>query len=262
MKQTNKNKELNLNYKEMIFSMKNLETGNVRSIKKNLRMNIFQPTSVTKETRLRTVLLWFLKMTEPCQNRYQRMHKIFKPYLAYPLLKLVKWVIGKKHMIKNEDILKNWYNNYIRIHHHCAHEAVDGIWERIILHKFKPKERNKRLKSVKERLPSSYMFRKFFMDLWTTEMLEDTADRQWCNEYVLRLTHEVMMLHGLTVEEREKVPLPDVYPAFTSKTAFQPNFFIENGLRAVWKSPVERKKALKEEKKKQKENGKNKTKKS
>lgn len=261
----------------------------LQTVPVKIRTSIFQPSSMQKSwfrTKVKKLGEWLIDMTTPHQNRFIRLHKILKPYILYPAFKLIKKIIGKQVIKDDTEIVGQWYNNHIRIFRHCFYESADDIY-RILVHNQKcTNMKGKKLKEYKELNPTGQIMldnynkkwlnlkglnslnvRKLACDIWVTSMLEDTADREWCNSFMLRSAIEVGAMYGIPWEELKKIPLPGQYPVFTSKKAYMPEYFMNNARAPVWVHPNRREEVIKKQKQMEEElkrmkNGKDKDKKS
>lgn len=220
----------------------------VNRLVKTIRTNIFQPNHV-KESWLRKYLKMLLKMTESRERTYVKIHRWLKPYLFYPLLKLMKWIMKKDLIKSDDDIVKEWYNNNIRVFRHCFHESVDDIW-RIMLYNGDKKRKEtyangqEYLETFKNNVKDNQFHplfaRKLMCDFWVTEMLWDTVDREWCNFFMCRSAIEVCRMYDINPEEIKKIPRPGQFPMYLSDKAHNPMYFRNNVMAPVWLHPNER----------------------
>jgi len=195
---------------------------------------IFRP--LEKESKfkvwLRRVLLEYVKNSSPAMKRYRRIHHWGKRMVFQRGLKLLKRVLGK-YMIKGEeDIEKYWFNNHLRIFHHSF---IYGLKDAFKFHFFgmKSPEYKARYNNDPEQFfyefaikPNYWSWdnRSSIINLWITEILEDTFDREWINMAMMRICHEMMCLYGVSPEEMAKVPKPGQYPIYMSPNEFNPQY--------------------------------------
>jgi len=76
--------------------------------------------------------------------------------------------------------------------------------------------------------------RQTIIDIWLTEILEDTVDREWFNFSILRLTRQMMKFYGISPEEIKKIPRPGSYPIYKSSNDTNPEYHIQNIHHPVW----------------------------
>lgn len=76
--------------------------------------------------------------------------------------------------------------------------------------------------------------RKTIINIWMTEVMEDTVDREWFNFSVLRLTRQMMHLYGVHPTEIAKIPKPGEYPIYKACIDYNPDYHINNANRPVW----------------------------
>ena len=217
-----------------------------KSNKVKVWSSIFQPSSI-KFTWLnyfyRKTLIKMLDLSYGNNQRFFVLHTILKKWLLYPCIKLFHSIVSKYTVKHDKDIIQDPHNNHIRLFRLCFGDAVNDIWYRIawpqwqhkqeMLHKSKRQWKFKTFRSLMNVCENSWSYkaRMLARDVWVTEMLEDTADREWCNSFCSRLTHNMMKLYGVPEEYRKLVPLPDQVPAFVSKNHIDNDYF---GKMSVW----------------------------
>ena len=260
-------------YLDLTVEVRDNKTGDLVDTKTiRTRSNIFQPNKCNSSKivdgkeyeptnrlmlRVRGWLRWCNDLTYPYYRRWWFIHLFVKKRLLYPSFKFLEWLLKRYIVTSDDQIHKSWYNNHIRIFNHCWHSAVDDIYRVLIWNqeKMKCKVIGKPFTDTPDEFINkhckhqSVRWRKLMCDLLVTEMLEDTADREWCNFFVLRVCHELMSLYGLDVDQRKRVPVPGEYPVYLSKTPYYPDYFSQNVMRDKWLHPDEREKLIKRLKK-------------
>ena len=247
----------------------------IRTETKSIRSNIFRKDSHGTDEKdtsrfvfwLRMKLLFLLDLTFPDKRRFFRIHYVLKHWLLYPAFKIIMKVIGKSLVTEDSQIPPYWYNNHIRLFRWCLKESFDDIWRiQIAMQKAKTREMvgdrfnaesKIRLDGVRSRKGMSCnKARHLAADIWITEMLEDTVDREQCNFLCSRIFHEMAWLYGVDINEAMKVPVPGKFPVYVSKTQYDPQYFISGANYPVWIYPESRNKVKEED-----NNGKDKNKK-
>lgn len=228
------------------------------------RINIFQPVDCNRgwfKKKLMKLAQLLADLSLPGESRDVRIHKFLKNMLLRPALKIMQHTVGKKYIIKEDkDIVRQWHNNHIRIFRHCYHQSTDDIYRLLIYgasyNSARGKTKETFVKEYKDgneflekhkanwikkgALHHGYFLRNLLCDIWVTEMLQDTADREWCNFFNMRVCHEMMQLYGVSMEERKKVPMPGQYPLYTSGGPYDHEYFVNNVMIPEWIHPIDR----------------------
>jgi len=221
-------------------------------LNKAMEDGIFLPVT-TKEGWIHKLLVklfrWFvnkgdkvLSQTTPQMRRWNLLHLLLKDRFMHPLLKLINRFIGK-HLINDFDKIPNTnWNNSVRMFYYNWLEATKDIWSQWVYNQIqsspnsKPKEKvlkaDEILKSSMEL--RSYKARKLILDILTTMILEDTADRFWVNDFMLRNWHTMSKFYGISEEELNKVPTHKEFPMYLSKSPKDPKFFAETVNIPIW----------------------------
>ena len=262
-------------YINLLIDLKDKETLQLIE-RKNIRTrcNIFQPSKTRKSIKvdnevyestskpvlwLRRMCMWFMDMTHADYQRWWFIHLFVKKRLLYPAFKLLERLLARYMVTEDKQIYSGWWNNHIRIFRHSWHQAVDDMYGILIWNQSRSRAMmlGKEFKDTQEQFikrhskHQSVRWRKLMCDIQVTEMLEDTADREGCNFFMLRACHEMMMLYGISVEERKKVPLPGQFPVYLSKGPHYPEYFKQNALTEKWLHPRERDKLMRIQKRKE-----------
>jgi hypothetical protein len=221
------------------------DKGNRKS--KFIRTNIFNDGNKRDgklSSRLREYLIKKLVLMRPEHKRFNTIHKKLKQLFLYKGIKISGWLIRKFLVVEDKDIDSQPYNNFIRMFRYCWGESVKDIWRVYIYRqkKFKGKLNEGEtpetiIKRVQDKNSRSYMARMLARDIFVTEMLEDTADREWCNYFCLRLTHLMMEHYGVSPKQRSKVPLPGEYPVYESQQSRHIDYFVKFINDKVWHKP-------------------------
>lgn len=213
-----------------------------------MKKNIFR-VPVAKPSRWFRLKLWLfrkllaryeehLKRSSPEGRRWRWVHLFAKDKLIYPGLKLLEYAMRKKEVVKKfEDIPAEWWNNHARMFYWNFDEATKDIW-RVMVHRqlAMAKEKWSPEDLLQQGLNGrSYKNRMLFCKLWTTLILEDTADRFWLNAFMIRNCQSMMAFYGVDFKEQAKIPSIGSYPIYTAKTGTDPEFFFKNKDTPVWK---------------------------
>jgi hypothetical protein len=211
---------------------------------------IFRPSKKPSKfkTWLNTKLINYLEKNSENGKRFKAIHILLKRRLVCPSLRFVRWLLRKHIIDSDEKIPKEWYNNHARIFYDSFHQGHGDMWKLMVYRQneisyaegtsaCKPNDTaDEYLAHLKKINHPSYMYRKYIIDIWVTEILEDTADREWLNFSMMRLTHEMMELYGVHPDERNKVPRPGQYPIYLSGGPNNPPYFIANRNMPIWRN--------------------------
>ena len=215
-------------------------------INRLMQKQIFRPSKPTGRFKnwYRLQLLKQLSNCEAGKPRYVRIHGLLKRRIVQPAIGIVKWLLRKHIVTRDTQIPHEWHNNHIRIFRHCFYQANWDMWERMVWvqHKAMMQAQGKPI-GFKDSLDyvewqskaESYNFRTSLIDIWMTEVLEDTADREWLNFAVLRITKETARHYGVTEAELAKIPNPGEFPVYLACGPNNPPYFIENANHPVWR---------------------------
>jgi len=182
--------------------------------------------------------------------RFRLIHHNLKRGIIHPILNFIKHRFSSVLIKSRSDIPDTWYNSHLRIWYDSHITGLDDMWLHLHLHMARL-QRNKYhvmavtrfgesytdvqyLSMIKETCHISHDNRKLLIDLAITEALEDTIDREWLNNSVMRITHNMMKLYGIDEKERNKVPLPGKFPVYASYTGFYPEYFNKNKDMRRW----------------------------
>ena len=218
-----------------------------------VRSNIFRPISPHASIggkwtiRFRKLLVKLIDLTFPTQRRYFYVHTIVKDWFTRPALKLLVRVMGKNLVTEDSQIPQHWYNNHIRLFRWCFDRGLKDMYEKWVYNQLCLNGQNTGEPVTEDPVQfmhrsikgQPYRFRKTFLDIWTTEMLEDTADREQCNFMVMHIAHQMMQLYGVSPEERRKVPVAGVYPMYLAKGPHWPEYFVRHAMFPLWRQPQE-----------------------
>jgi len=159
-------------------------------------------------------------------HRYGRVHLIAKNWLFKPSLKIVKKAIGRYAIQSLDDIPDKPYNVHHRIFYHSWQDGlidtfVGPLWDK---GQKRPESRQFQDKEayVQWLVESKYWSwdnRSSIINLWMTEIMEDTFDREWLNYFMLRMYHELHSHYG------GNVPQPNEYPHYVGIVADNPDYF-------------------------------------
>jgi hypothetical protein len=157
-------------------------------------------------------------------------------------LKLFKRVLGKYLITSLDDMEAKPHNNMPRIFYYCWKETLDDtfvekIWRPQYLDPNypahdSPEEFIKYMKDIKH---WSRYNRSSIIDVWMTEIMEDTFDRDWLNLFMLKMYHEIHDLYD------GEVPKPEQYPLYMTQTRNNPLYFAVFNTYPLW-HPKEKKK--------------------
>jgi len=242
---------------ELDCKIKNKKTGKEKMVK--IRNNIFRDMPNISNTRkfiynsMVKIVQWQVDKVSKItidDRRFNRIHKVVKVRIVHNALKFLEKVIGKYIIKSSDDIPKKWYNNHLRILYNCWELSIRDMFEILTYNQIKFNGNEKKRKKFLKDYPTAKKFvdksgvnkqrswtsRMMLMRLYMTEVLEDTADREMMNFFMMRVTHEMMMFYGVDVNERAKVPLPGQFPVYYSKTGSYPEYFIKGRNLPVWNS--------------------------
>lgn len=230
--------------------LKDKKTGENKT--KFIRTNIFNDgnkvDTSTWSARFREHMIRRLVMMRPEHKRFNKVHTWLKKFFLYNIINFSSKIINRYLITKDEDIDRYAHNNHIRIFRWCWGESVKDIWRIYVYRqrKFKGKLTDKQgnemtsddiVNKAINKKSRSYMARQLARDVFVTEMLEDTADREWCNYFVLRLTHEMMNFYGVGAKARKKVPNPGEYPVYESQDQRHIGYFMQFIEEPTWIHP-------------------------
>jgi hypothetical protein len=176
-------------------------------------------------------------------ERFRQIHVWAKNKLAYPLLKQFEKILGRFLIKSIDDIPEKWFNNHMRMMYYSWDQGLEDMW--MLQHRaMNPRKaieygtpENYMEKYIKHKYGPGNKYRKMIFQIWLTEALEDSIDREWFNMFTMRLTHEMMKHYGVSKEEMDKVPKVGKYPIYKSGIEYNPQYFIENRDMKVWKKP-------------------------
>lgn len=245
-----KNKQYNTS-DYVSVGLKDKKTGGQKT--KFIRTNIFNDgnkvDTSTWSARFREYMIKKLILMRPEHKRFNKIHTWLKQFFLYNIITLSSKIINKYLITKDDDIDRYSHNNHIRMFRWAWGESVKDIWR---IYVYRQKKFKGKLNINKEgntetsddivnnaisRNRRSYMARQLAKDVFVTEMLEDTADREWCNYFVLRLTHEIMKFYGVGGKARKKVPVPGEYPVYESQDKRHINYFMQFIEEPTWIHP-------------------------
>lgn len=177
------------------------------------------------------------------RKRFNVVHRYVKNRLFYPLIKFFSKNMGK-YIIKDiNDIEPVWHNNFLRMYYHSFEVGLKDMW--IYMHR----EMNQFKKSkfpglsnyyenyVKTRYDKGNWGRQEIVNIWMTEVLEDSIDREWFNMSIMNLVHTAMEFYNISPDERKKVPRPNEFPVYKSSNEKNPEYFVKNMKYPVWQCP-------------------------
>jgi hypothetical protein len=184
-------------------------------------------------------MIKYLNDTHPAKSRFMRIHVLVKAKLVFPGIKFLKWLL-REYLVKDLNSIPNtWYNAHHRMFYWCWDRALEDEWR---LHYYDTNPDNPKSKGLTSdefydkvrKTNKSHIFRMNIIQIWMTEMLEDTVDREWCNFFVMRMTHEMMKFYGVSEAEMKKVPMPGEFPIYKCGIQINPPYFMMNRHRRNW----------------------------
>ena len=189
----------------------------------------------------------FLQYTSPEMRKWRWVHKVVKKRLIHKLLRFIERFMGKYVLSGFDEIKVCWWNNHIRMLYNCAELALDDMYTHMIyegnvtMNKINGKEPpvfDEYMNTAKK--SPSYLARKLLLRLWTTEVLEDTVDREWMNMFMMRA---YWAMHDFY---KGKVPRPGQFPVYDTTKPRSIVYFFQNRNMPVWQ-PQELNKEVKED---------------
>ena len=173
------------------------------------------------------------------RKRFHIIHRVIKNSLIYPVLFFIEKRIGKYLVRKIDDIPEKWFNNHIRMFYHSFNKGLFDMW----IYKYRGLKSKRTGKTDGEYLNDfifkkrnlSHWSRSMLINIWCTEVMEDTIDREWFNMSIMNLAHRMMEHYGVSKKERDKVPKPGQFPVYKSMTASNPQYFINNTNEKTWR---------------------------
>jgi len=189
-------------------------------ITKTIRNNIFRPVDNFKEY----------------SKRWDRVHKFVKVKIVHTALKILDVLIGKYVLQGIDDIPKENCNNLIRISYHSYMKGIEETFKRII---YDPNIKNK-LGYYKNKITRNDSWltwskdnphcraRVLLLQLWLTEVLEDTFDRGVMDIAMLESYHQIHKLYD------GKVPTVEEYRMYDSGEARDIKYFVDTINVPVW----------------------------
>ena len=202
---------------------------NYNSIKKALRQNIFR--GLPKHW---TSVGIHKHGAEYKVNRYRVIHRVVKQGFMHPLLKFIGKRLGR-FLIKDLDELPNtWFNVMLRMMYDNYQKALDDMWTLQFMPEYLKKHKTKEEYLQNRYKTRSHKGRKLIFDIWMTEVMEDTIDREAFNFWMMRNTHSMMEHFGVSKKQRDKVPRPGDFPIYKASTNVNPTYFLNNIHRKTW----------------------------
>jgi hypothetical protein len=195
--------------------------------KNNCSQSIFRPTP--KSVGPKNVLEYKV-------DRFRLIHKTVKLGIVYKILNFIKKKLSHI-LIRNVDDMPNeWFNNHHRMFYNCWQVALKDMWTK----KYCPnyKQIHGSYEQLLSKVKNSHEGRKLLIDIWMTEIMEDTVDREWLNFFMLRLYHEMHDFYNGTGVPT-KVPKVGEYPIYFSLQDGDPIYFINNMYRKKYTPKVE-----------------------
>jgi len=201
-----------------------------------MRTSIFRPIT-KKESKInkwiKKKMIEHLQKSSPEAKRWHWIHRIVKFRFMHPFLKFLGKFMGKYLIKGSQDIPAEKYNNHIRIFFDSWEKALKDMLIGIdctLRHKSGP-EIEKYKKTIHTN--PAYTARMLLLRLWLTEILEDTADREWLNFFMLRMYHEMHELYGGNV--------PDIgeFPHYLSLRDGDISYFMKHDRYPLWESKYE-----------------------
>jgi hypothetical protein len=176
------------------------------------------------------------------RKRWMWIHYTVKKWLMYPLLKFIKKRIGKYLVKSINDIPDEWNNNWLRMFYHSFDKGLDDMW--IYMHYDMNPKHGAKYPKFKEYLTfcrrkdnQGDWGRRLLINIWMTEVLEDSIDREWFNMSIMNLVHSAMSFYGIADTEMKKVPKPGEFPVYKTANEFNPIYFVTNMDYPVWNLP-------------------------
>lgn len=173
----------------------------------------------------------------PGMKRHLRIHVLIKA----KLVRFGMWAISKflnKYLIKDfDDIPKVKHNNLLRIFYKSFEDGLDDMWRFLhwnlrgrpnIHFNKKFKDADDFIEAIKDVDYWSHRRRLLFLRIWFTEILEDSADREWINNTILELYWNLNKFY------KGDVPKPGEFPVFLSTSEKQVPYFMEVNRMNLW----------------------------
>ena len=227
------------------------DPNSMADIKYALDQSIFRPVNVNEpwhKRKIRQFCVDYLNKESAPHKRFNVIHRIVKIGIVHQMLNFVRLKLGKYLVQDINDIPEQWWNNHLRIFYHSFEYGADDLWKKVYYvqgyQKFvkqgfdTPEKFVKHFKDKKGLFGynASYYHRQLLIQIWMTEILEDSMDREWLNMSIMRITHEMMKHYGVSEDERNKVPKPGEFPIYYSTTANYPEYFMRYRKMPVWKA--------------------------
>jgi hypothetical protein len=230
--------------------MMEVDEGSALKLKKAMNQSIFRPGKKDNwlKERIRRFMVGWLKKNDYRQNRFHVIHHVVKTGIVHKILKFISWKM-RKYIIKDiNDIPKEWWNNHLRMFYWSfADKGLYDMWLKMFYvqgyNKFKDQYKDQQ--DFVDRFINapimglSHGHRKLLIDIWMTEMLEDTIDREWVNMSILRLTKAMCVHYGVSETELAKIPEPGKFPVYLSITQDNPEYYFRFMDTPVWQVPKE-----------------------
>lgn len=197
----------------------------------------------------------YLRSSNKAYDRFMTIHRSVKVRLIHPLLLFIEKKF-KGYLVKDiDDIPRGWYNNHLRIYYDSFSKGLEDMWGLQHYLPVRDNPDNKHIRWAKSQLgltkrqPTMQEYvtvkvldkgnlsqsgRMRILNIWMTEVLEDSIDREWFNFSIMRMTHSMMELYGVSEDERKKVPRPGEFPIYSSVLPTNPPYFVLNRNRPVW----------------------------
>lgn len=213
----------------------------IREIQEAANITIFRP--VEGESRIekwiRIKMINYLRSHDPYTHRFMRIHHYTKSHLIHPILRFIQRRMRGYAIEEFTDIPAVPWNNHIRMFRWCWEKSLDDFWTKFVyclpgrVNKEKHPTEQAYIDNIRKSRNTfqdkeSHARRLLLINLWITEILEDTADREWLNMFMLRMYHELHKHYG------GKVPYPGQQPLYDSGGPFNPNYFMAWNKEKLW----------------------------
>ena len=202
--------------------------------------NIFRPIT-NKDGKfkkwIKHKMLHYVMGEDQFKKRFTQVHVIAKNKVFKVIMKKFVRVLGDFMIQDIKDIPAQWYNNHMRIFYDSWIKGLDDMFTELIYKLDRPETKGfmdskEYLAWVKNSRYWSHENRKTMINVWATEIMEDTADREWLNFFMLRMMNDFY---------KGNVPKPGEYPIYTSRFSNSREYFNENKGKPVWHPEEEKK---------------------
>lgn len=203
---------------------------------------------------IRKKMINYLRDRDPFYKRFMRIHHRTKSKLLHPILRTFWHFLGDYAIKGFDDIPIQQHNNNVRMFAWCWEESLKDFWTKFVYNlpgrvnkeKFPTAEiYYKQICKSKDKFQDSdsHARRSLLWKIWVTEILEDTADREWLNFFMMRIYHTMHQHYTKQMPKtifNGEIPRPGEYPMYTSGHMFNPGYFYEMSKYSLWKPPEDK----------------------